>query len=146
MSAPTDRASDTLLPDERPEAATGSVPARLAAPAAAGVDAPVPFVSALRTRPQVIELGTADEPRWTVRVQMPEVWDTIRVLAPPSEPIVSLKVRALEALYPAAEFHENYVLKLRGWEVLDENASIESAGAANGSIFLLTYRFRRPVR
>ena len=143
MSAADDRVHDTpfpdtLLPDERAEAATGSVPAR--------IDAAVPFVSVLRTRAGIIELGAADEPRWTVRVQMPEVWDTIRVLAPPSEPIISMKVRALEALYPAAEFHENYVLKLRGWEVLDENASIESAGAANGSIFLLTYRFRRPVR
>jgi hypothetical protein len=138
VSAPHDRVHDTLLPDERPEAATGSVPAR--------IDAPVPSVTALRTRAQVLALGSADEPRWTVRVQMPEVWDTIRVLVPPTEPIISMKVRALEALYPAAEFHENYVLKLRGWEVLDENASIESAGAANGSIFLLTYRFRRPVR
>jgi hypothetical protein len=138
VSTPEKLLPETLLPDELPEAAAGSVPARVAAP--------VPSVTALRTRRQVIELGTADEPRWTVRVQMPEVWDTIRVLTPPSEPVISMKVRALEALYPAAEFHENYVLKLHGWEVLDENASLESVGAANGSIFLLTYRFRRPVR
>ena len=133
MSAP-----DRTLPEERPEAAAGNVPAPLQAPA--------PFVTELRSRPQEIVLGAPGEATWTIRVQMPEVWDAIRVVAPPSEPVISIKVRALEALYPDAEFHDMYVLKLRGWEVVDENASLESAGAANGSIFLLTYRYRRPVR
>jgi hypothetical protein len=39
-----------------------------------------------------------------------------------------------------------YVIKLRGFEVLDENVSLADAGARNGSIFLLTHRRRRPVR
>jgi len=117
---------------------SGSVPAR--------VDAPAPFVTNLRVRPDAIVLGADHEPRWTVRVQMLEVWDTVQVITPPSEPVVAIKVRALEALYPDAEFHEDYVLKLNGWEVLDENASIEGTGALDGSIFLLTSRRRRPVR
>jgi hypothetical protein len=41
---------------------------------------------------------------------------------------------------------EEFVMKLRGWEVLDESASLTDAGAIDGSIFLLTYRRRRPVR
>jgi hypothetical protein len=106
-----------------------------------------PFVTTIRVRPDVIVLGAADErSRWTLRVQMPEVWDTIQVSTPPSEPVISMKVRALEALFPDADFHEDFVLKLHGWEVLDENASVESAGATDGSIFLLTYRRKRPVR
>ena len=110
-------------------------------------DTSAPFVTTIRVRPDVIVLGAADErPRWTLRVQMPEVWDTIQVSTPPSEPVISMKVRALEALFPDADFHEDFVLKLHGWEVLDENASIESAGAVDGSIFLLTYRRKRPVR
>ena len=36
--------------------------------------------------------------------------------------------------------------KLRGWEVLDEGASLADAGATDGSIFLLTHRRRRPVK
>jgi len=38
------------------------------------------------------------------------------------------------------------VLKLRGWEILDENASLAEAGVVDGSILLMTYRRRRPVR
>jgi hypothetical protein len=79
-------------------------------------------------------------------VQVPEVWDVVRIETPPSEPVLSLKVRALEALYPAAEFHEDFVVKLNGFEVLDENASVAEAGAVDGSIFLVTHRRRRAVR
>jgi hypothetical protein len=45
-----------------------------------------------------------------------------------------------------AEMAEDYVMKLAGWEVLDENLSLSAAGARSGSIFLLTSRRRRPVR
>ena len=48
--------------------------------------------------------------------------------------------------YPGGELHEDFVLKLRGWEVLDESASLADVGAVDGSIFLLTHRRRRPVR
>jgi hypothetical protein len=60
--------------------------------------------------------------------------------------VISLKLRALDALFPAGELQEDFVLKLRGWEVLDEQASLAAVGAVNGSIFLLTHRYRRPVR
>jgi len=107
-----------------------------------------PFVSTLRARPGEIRIasdgGAADA--LTVRVQMPEVWDVVRVVLPPTEPVVSLKRRALEALYPEATAHEQFVLKLGGFEVLDEQQSVADAGALNGSTFLLTHRRRRPVR
>jgi hypothetical protein len=77
---------------------------------------------------------------------MPEVWDTVRAIVSPDEPVVALKVRALEALYPEGDFHEDFVVKLRGWEVLDETVSVAATGAVDGSIFLLTHRRRRPVR
>jgi len=38
------------------------------------------------------------------------------------------------------------ILKLNGFEILDENVSIADTGATNGSTFLVTYRRRRPVR
>ena len=41
---------------------------------------------------------------------------------------------------------DEFVLKLRGFEVLNEDVSLAEAGAIEGSIFLVTYRRRRPVR
>jgi hypothetical protein len=105
-----------------------------------------PFTAQLRSRPGVLRLGTENEPVITVRVQVPEVWDTIRVEAPPDTPVVVLKSRALEILMPDAPHHEGFVTKLNGWEVLDERVSITDTGATNGSIFLITSRRKQPVR
>ena len=105
------------------------------------------FTGQLRARAETIVLGAADAgARWTVRVQVAEAWDAVRFSVPPSEPVLSLKVRALEALRPDAPYHEDYVVKLRGVVVDDENASLADAGAADGSIFLVLLRRRRPVR
>jgi hypothetical protein len=106
-----------------------------------------PFVTTLRARPGELRLGADDAaPRWTVRVQVAEVWDAVRVSAPAAEPVLAVKVAALEALLPDAAYHDDYVLKLGGVEVLDENAPLADAGARDGSIFLLTHRRRRPIR
>ena len=109
------------------------------------MSASTPFVAQLRSRPEVIRLGTAGEPIITVRVQVPEVWDTVRIDAPPNTPVLVLKERALEALMPGAE-PVAYVTKLRGFEVLDETASLSAAGVLTGSTLLVTSRRRRPVR
>lgn len=106
-----------------------------------------PFTAQLRARSETIELGPTDAPtRWTVRMEMPEVWDTVRFSAPSTEPVLTLKVRALEVLYPEAVYHDDFVVKLNGFVVADENASLVDAGAKDGSIFLLQFRRRRPVR
>lgn len=104
-----------------------------------------PFVAQLRARPGTIRLGTPGVPAITVRVQVPETWDTVRIDAPPDTPVLVLKQRALEVLAPGAEPVE-WVTKLRGFEVLDETASLSAAGAVNGSTLLVTFRRRRPVR
>ena len=106
-----------------------------------------PFVAQLRTRGNIIELTSPNGPAITVRVEMPEVWDVVRVHASPDERAVTVKRRALEVLMPGAELRdEDFVLKLNGWEVLDETASLAATGAVDGSIFLVTNRKRRPVR
>ena len=53
---------------------------------------------------------------------------------------------ALDAFIPYHHPTVDFVMKLRGFEVLDESAPLTVAGARDGSTFLLTYRFRRPVR
>lgn len=105
-----------------------------------------PFVAQLRARAATIRLGPPVAGAVTLRVEMPEVWDTVRIVANPREPVLTVKVRALEALFPDAEHHGDFVLKFRGWEILDEAASLADLGVGNGAILLLTHRRRRAVR
>jgi hypothetical protein len=105
-----------------------------------------PFVSTVRSRPETIRLGRDDDAALSIRVQMPEVWDVVRFAVTPTTTASELKHRALEELAPGTSHPEDFVLKLRGWEVLDESAPLESVGVQNGSILLLTSRRKRPVR
>jgi hypothetical protein len=105
-----------------------------------------PFVTQLRTRGDVIQMPTAGARPITIRVEMPEVWDTVRIAVSRGESVREVKARALEALAPGTTSPDAFVMKLRGFEVLDESESIERVGAIDGSIFLLTHRRRRPVR
>jgi len=105
-----------------------------------------PFVTQLRSRPSTIHLAPAGVASITIRVEMPEIWDVVAIVVSPTEPVLAVKVRALDALFPEAQLHADFVLKLRGWEILDESATLADAGVADGSILLLTHRRRRPVR
>ncbi len=104
-----------------------------------------PFVTQLRSRPGTISLGDNGTSTIAVRVQVPEVWDTVRIDAPPDLAVSVVKQRALEALTPVADPAE-WVVKLRGFEVIDESTSLSAVGAVNGSTLLITARRRRPVR
>lgn len=105
-----------------------------------------PFVAALRSRPDTIRLAPADATDIiTIRVEVPELWDVVRVVTRPGEPVLGVKTAALVVLDSGAD-PRGYVTKLRGFEVLDEQHSLADVGAVNGSIFLLTNRRRRPVR
>ncbi len=110
-----------------------------------GAAAPLP-VTALRARRESIDLAAPDAPAFTIRVQLLEAWDAVRVRVAPGEPVVTVKVRALDALDPSASFHEGFVVKHRGVEILDELASLEDAGVVDGATLLVMSRRRRPVR
>jgi hypothetical protein len=61
--------------------------------------------------------------------------------------VLDAKVAALATLAPEGwEDHENYVVKLNGFEVLDEQVSLTEEGIVDGSILLVTLRRRRAVR
>jgi hypothetical protein len=105
-----------------------------------------PFVATLRSRPTIVRIGTGAEPHITIRVQVPEVWDVVRIEAPSSTSVRTIKTQALEVLYPDAGDPDALVMKLNGAEVRDESAAIEDVGAKDGSTFLLTFRRRRPVK
>jgi hypothetical protein len=105
-----------------------------------------PFVTKLRARGLTIRLAPEGASAITIRVEMPEVWDVVRIVVAPTDPVLAVKIRALEALFPEAEMHQDFVLKFRGWEILDEAAPLAEVGVVDGSILLLTHRRRRPVR
>jgi hypothetical protein len=105
----------------------------------------VPFVSTLRTSGSTIPVGAQGASPITIRVEIPERWDVALISAAPTSSVAEVKRAALTYVSPADDAVD-YVIKLRGFEVLDENISLEGAGARNGSIFLMTHRRRRPVR
>jgi hypothetical protein len=105
-----------------------------------------PFVAQLRSAGAPIMLGEPGAATITIRVESAELWDAVRVIAPPETVLAEVKQRAVVGFYPDNEYAENFVLKFRGWEILDENASLKDCGIVNGSILLLGYRRRRPVR
>ena len=82
----------------------------------------------------------------SVRVQVAEMWDAVRVTAHPDTVVSELKQRVVNEYFPGYEFPDDFVLKLRGWEMLDESQSLATAGIVDGAIVLLAYRRRRPVR
>lgn len=106
----------------------------------------VPPVTRLRARAATLDMSAPDAAVITIRVQLLEAWDTVRVRVAPTEPVIAVKVRALEVLDPSAEFHEGYVVKHRGIEVLDEEASLLEAGVVDGATLLIMSRRRQPTR
>jgi hypothetical protein len=108
--------------------------------------AKVPFVASLRSRPGIVRLGGDAGARLTVRVELPEQWDTIAFDVPAGAPVGDFKKQALAAFGLRRVFPEDFVIKLNGFEVLGDATSIADTGARDGSTFLLTYRRRRPVR
>lgn len=104
-----------------------------------------PFVSSLRVRGPAVTLGSQSGEILHLRAQVLEAWDAIRIDADPLASVRSLKQLALRALYPDARNESEYVVKLHGFEILDEDAPISSTRARNGSTFLITDRRRRPV-
>lgn len=105
-----------------------------------------PFVTELRTPAYVIVLGDAAKATMHIKVQAAELWDTVRVDSSPSESVLTVKLAALLAFYPAGVDADDFVAKLHGFEILHEDESLQSVGVRDGSTLLLTSRRRRPVK
>ena len=103
-----------------------------------------PFGASLRARPDTLRMDGGGE--WMVRVQVLELWDMVRLETSPTALVRELKEQALAALMPDASHPGDFVTKLNGAEVLNEEQSLQDAGVLNGSTLLLTNRRRQPVR
>jgi hypothetical protein len=80
-----------------------------------------------------------------LRVMVQDAWDEVPLDLPSSASLAELKRAALEATRVNRDPDE-YVLKFRGFELLDESRSLADAGLVpNGAVIVLPRR-RRPVR
>jgi hypothetical protein len=106
------------------------------------------LVSRLRAPDRTVLVGTSagDAGQLALRVQMPEVWDVIRIEAASDTAVYEIKLAALKELYPGFLSASDFMLRLNGFEVLDEAEKVAATGAGDGSTFLLTFRRRRAVR
>jgi len=103
-----------------------------------------PFVAQLRSKRPPIELANGAG-ALTLRVEVADQWDAVRVVVSESTLIAEIKNRVVSEFYPDV-LVDDLMLKFRGWEILDENVTVKDVGLLNGSIVLLGYRRRRPVR
>jgi hypothetical protein len=94
----------------------------------------------------MVRVGREDGPRIIIRVELPEQWDTVAFDTAANAPVSELKHEALAQFGLGREMPEEFVLKLLGFEVRGEDATVADSGARDGSTFLLTWRRRRPVR
>jgi len=76
-----------------------------------------PFVSGLRARRDAVHVGRKDGRALTLRVEVPELWDVVRVVAAPDATVEEVKGASLRALNARAN-PAAYVIKLRGFEAL----------------------------
>ena len=80
-----------------------------------------------------------------VRVTVQDAWDEVPLDLPSATSLADLKRAALDATRVIRDPDE-YVLKFRGFELLDESRSLADAGLVpNGAVIVLPRR-RRPVR
>lgn len=105
-----------------------------------------PFVTELRTSDDVLTVGTGNGDPLHLRVQVAELWDALRVETAGATAVGDVKNAALKRFFPDGAAVSDYVVKLRGFEILDEKASLSSSGVKDGSTLLLARRRRRPVR
>jgi hypothetical protein len=104
------------------------------------------FVGELRSRRPALQLAAPGSESIGFRVQVAETWEVVRVVASPQTTVREIKERVLGEFMPDHEYADDFVLKLRGWEMLDESAPLGQSGVVDGSIILLGDRRRRPVR
>lgn len=104
-----------------------------------------PFATQLRTSRPPIRIAEGAG-AITIRVEASDIWETVRVEARPDTPLAEVKQKVVSALFAEGDHPDDFVLKLRGWEMLDPAATLADSGVVDGSILLLAYRRRRAVR
>lgn len=105
-----------------------------------------PFVTQLRTPAEAITLAAEGASAITIRVQLLEAWDAVKVIAEPRTSVAQVKARVLAVLAPDVPQPGDVVTKLGGFEIRDEAKSLADAGVKDGSTLLLHFRRRQPFK
>jgi uncharacterized protein GlcG (DUF336 family) len=105
-----------------------------------------PFVTQLRTPAEAISLAPDGASSITIRVQLLEAWDAVKVIVDPKTTVAVVKARALAVLAPDVPVPGDVVTKLGGFEIRDEAKSLADAGVKDGSTLLLHFRRRQPLK
>ena len=106
----------------------------------------IPFVNELRAPDDVLRIGGDNGNVLHIRVQAAELWDALRVDAAATASLASVKKASLESFFPNGVNADEFVVKLRGFEILDESRGLADCGVRDGSTLLLARRRRRPVK
>lgn len=90
---------------------------------------------------------TAVDERFAVRVMVTDVWDQVTLPVDAATPVAELKRQALERALKRRDVRaEDYIVKFRGAQVLDESLALGELGASANSPFIVLPARRRPVR
>jgi hypothetical protein len=90
---------------------------------------------------------TAVGERFAVRVMVTDVWDQVFLAVEPTTTVAELKRQALaQALKRVQVRPDDYVMKFRGAQVLDETTTLAALGAVSNSPFIILPARRQPVR
>ena len=80
-----------------------------------------------------------------VRVMVEAMWDQVSLELPAATTVGEIKQRAL-GLTHASGRAEDYLVKYRGAELLDEARSLTEAGVVSNAALIVLSRRRQPVR
>jgi hypothetical protein len=110
-----------------------------------------PFVTTLGVRPGTLRANSGTttntgEPLLTLRVHSAELWDAVRIEAYAGTSVSLVKQVALSALMPEVLLLADYVVKLHGREIRNEDLSLAAAGVKDGATLLVMSRRRHAVR
>jgi hypothetical protein len=105
-----------------------------------------PFVTQLRTPAEAIQIAPDGAECITIRVQLLEAWDAVKIVAEPTTTVAVVKTRALAVLAPDVPSPADVVTKLGGFEIRNEAKSLADAGVKDGSTLLLHFRRRQPIK
>lgn len=90
---------------------------------------------------------TAVLEKFAVRVMVTEVWDQVFLAVGPDTPVGQVKREALfRALKSSVIRPDDYVVKFRGAQVLDESVTLGALGAGANAPFIVLPARRQPVR
>ena len=91
------------------------------------------FASQLRVQSgETVRLAPAGAPALRIRVQSADAWHAVRVDAPANTTVHALVTAAMRVLHPEVEHLGDYVVKLKGWEILDLMQAAGTAGVMDG--------------